>query len=58
MKEVQENDGFEEYMSVRSEDQHLKIMVQEVDHSIKNLLIFSDEKWGNCIYTSKNQLFN
>jgi len=43
MKEVQENDGFEEYMSVRSEDQHLKIMVQEVDHSIKNLLIFSDE---------------
>ena len=38
-----ERDEFQEYVSVRSEDQHLKIMIQEDHDIIKNLLILSDD---------------
>lgn len=43
IKNVVKNDAFEEYVSVRSEDQHLKILIREDDEMIKNLLIFSNE---------------
>ncbi len=41
IKSVIKKDGFHEYVSVRSEDQHLKIMIQEEKDIIKNLLIWS-----------------
>ena len=44
IKGVKENDGFEEYVSVRSEDQNLKIMVQEDGDIIRNLVILSEDQ--------------
>jgi Domain of unknown function (DUF4252) len=43
IKSVVSKDGFEEYVSVRSEDQHLKILIREDDDRIKNLLVLSNE---------------
>jgi len=43
IKTMTERDEFQEYVSVRSEDQHLKIMIQEDHDIIKNLLILSDD---------------
>lgn len=43
IKSVITKDAFEEYVSVRSEDQHLKILIKEDDEMIKNLLILSNE---------------
>jgi hypothetical protein len=43
IKSVVTKDAFEEYVSVRSEDQHLKILIREDDEMIKNLLILSNE---------------
>ncbi|MGB4960156.1 MAG: DUF4252 domain-containing protein [Saprospiraceae bacterium] len=43
MQKMRDKDGFEEYVSVRSEDQHLKIMVQEDDDEIKNMVIVNAE---------------
>lgn len=43
IKSLVTKDAFEEYVSVRSEDQHLKILIREDDEMIKNLLILSNE---------------
>jgi len=43
VKGLRDNDQFEEYVSVRSEDQNLKILVQEDEEIIKNLLILSED---------------
>jgi hypothetical protein len=43
VKSVQEKDRFEEYISVREEDQNLKIMVQEDQDVIKNVIILSED---------------
>jgi len=55
IQSVKEKDQFEEYVSMRSEDQNLKIMVQEKGETIKNILIFSTE--GSdlaCIHLKTN----
>lgn len=44
IKGFKEKDGFEEYISVRSEDQNLKIMVIEDKDVIKNLVILSEDQ--------------
>ncbi len=41
IKSVKDKDQFDEYISLRSEDQHLKIMVQEKKDMIKNIVILS-----------------
>ncbi|MBK8516284.1 MAG: DUF4252 domain-containing protein [Saprospiraceae bacterium] len=43
MDKVRDKDHFEEYVSVRSEDQNLKILVQEEEEIIKNLVILSED---------------
>ncbi len=44
IKGFKDKDGFEEYVSVRAEDQNLKIMVLEDDDIIKNLVIMSEDQ--------------
>ena len=41
IKKVQSKDNFEEYISVRSEDQNIRILIKEEKDIIKNLLILS-----------------
>ena len=43
IKSVKDKDQFDEYISVRSEDQNLKIMIQEKKDVIKNIVILSAE---------------
>ena len=55
IKSVKEKDQFEEYVSMRSEDQSLKIMVQEKGEVIKNIVIFSaDASDLACIHLKTN----
>ncbi|MBK8347945.1 MAG: DUF4252 domain-containing protein [Saprospiraceae bacterium] len=56
IKSVKEKDGFEEYLSVRSEDQHLKIMMQEHDNLVKNIVILSDDNGEIAIIHAKTHL--
>jgi hypothetical protein len=55
-KSVHQKDRFEEYVSVREEDQHLKIMVQENDDVIKNVVILSEDKGDIAVIHIKSNL--
>lgn len=55
IKSVKDKDHFEEYISMRSEDQNLKIMVQEKGEKIKNIIIFSADGGDlACIHLKTN----
>jgi len=43
-KKIKESDRFEEYVSVRSEDNNLNILVKEDEDTITNLLIMSEDQ--------------
>lgn len=43
-KKIRDKDQFEDYVSVRSEDTNLNILVQEEDDTIKNLVIMTEDQ--------------
>lgn len=58
-KNITSEYGFAEYMSVKKEDSHLKIIVQEVEDTIQHLVILNEDK-GNItmVHLKTNLTYN
>lgn len=55
-KRIAKDDGFEEYVSVKSGDENLKIMIQEDGKVIKNLIIMNEDKGSISVVHLKANL--
>jgi len=53
---ITSEDGFGEYVSVKKEDSHLKILVQEDEDVIRNIVILNEDKGNISIVLLKTNL--